>query len=79
MTIAVELQRSDLAEVVITPSLIRRMLWRERESVRVAVRVLVETGGWGWAWDDTRKMVEPNVAHAIERAVRAAQPQEQAS
>lgn len=72
MSLHVELLRSDLAEVICTPSLLRRILFHKQETVRFAVRVLVITGGFGWSWDDTQKSVEPNVLAAIERAVREA-------
>lgn len=71
MKVYVELVRSDLAEVIETPPLWRRIFLREQERHAFAVRVLVVTGGYRWVYDHTGKPVDPETQRAIDKAVRA--------
>lgn len=65
--ISIDLHRSDLATVTITPPLVARVLFRARTSDRFAIR-----SGSAWSWDDTGRLVPAHVQDALERARSAA-------
>ena len=71
--IIIELLAPGRAIVFREPSLLARVLLGRASSARSVREVLVITGGWKWAYDDTShrvEYVEPDVVAALERAVR---------
>lgn len=58
-----------LACVAVTPSLLRRLLFRAETVERFACLVELITGGTAWRWDNGDP-IEPEVLRAIEREIR---------
>lgn len=66
MTIHVDLVKSDLACVSFVPSLFARLVLRQQEQERFAVRCPSINGGYVWLWDATSRPIEDDVRRAID-------------
>jgi hypothetical protein len=68
MSITVEFLRHGTVNVITSPSLIRRILFRETERQRVAVCVAAAKG-WRWIWDDGKGFVDDATVKLIDRTL----------
>jgi hypothetical protein len=65
MNTTVEVLRHGMVNVIRTPSLLRRVLFRESETQRIAV-CWASSKGWRWVWDDDSTSVDAATVKLID-------------